>query len=213
MITIPFPLLILAIVILNFWISAQSLIMIWLSAIQYKASISLHVQICIQLTRTTVYPYIVLLYFFWPSLMVKTTRLRFIFTCFQQNTTFVTRILLAASSYNGHRLSKNIRLTLPRVKMWIESKYHSNITSFFRFVNNRASYPFGKISLSTCADECDWLFHWQHKLCATFSANVNINYRLPIKVYYRICTPRYIRIEINHGSQNVFWVLTWIGEY
>jgi hypothetical protein len=25
---------------------------------------------------------------------------------------------------------------------------------------------------------------WQHKLCATFSANVNINYRLPIKVYY-----------------------------
>ena len=29
---------------------------------------------------------------------------------------------------------------------------------------------------------------WQHKLCAPFSANVNINYRLPIKVYYRICT-------------------------
>ena len=27
-----------------------------------------------------------------------------------------------------------------------------------------------------------------HKLCATFSASVNINYRLPIKVYYRICT-------------------------
>jgi hypothetical protein len=203
MITIPFPLLILAIVILNFWISAQSLIMIWLSAIQYKASISLHVQICIQLTRTTVYPYIVLLYFFWPSLMVKTTRLRFIFTCFQQNTTFVTRILLAASSYNGHRLSKNIRLTLPRVKMWIESKYHSNITSFFRFVNNRASYPFGKISLT----------HVRRKLCATFSANVNINYRVPIKVYYRICTLRHIRIEINHGSQNVFWVLTWIGGY
>jgi hypothetical protein len=31
--------------------------------------------------------------------------------------------------------------------------------------------------------------------------------------YYRICTLRHIRIEINHGSQNVFWVLTWIGEY
>jgi hypothetical protein len=45
---------------------------------------------------------------------------------------------------------------------------------------------------------------WQHKLCATFSANVKINYRLPIKVYYRICTLRHIRIEINHGSQNVF---------
>jgi hypothetical protein len=28
----------------------------------------------------------------------------------------------------------------------------------------------------------------QHKLCATLSANVNINYHLPIKVYYRICT-------------------------
>jgi hypothetical protein len=26
-------------------------------------------------------------------------------------------------------------------------------------------------------------------LCATLSANVNINYHLPIKVYYRICTP------------------------
>ena len=87
----------------------------------------------------------------------------------------------------------------------------------FAFVNKRASYPFGIISLAqvTCAGECDWLFHWQHKVCATFSANVNINYRLPIKVYYRICTLRHtgIRIEINHGSKNVFWVLTWIGRY
>ena len=46
--------------------------------------------------------------------------------------------------------------------------------------------------------------NWQHKLCATLSANVNINYRLPIKVYYRIRTLRHTRIEINHGSQNVF---------
>ena len=37
-----------------------------------------------------------------------------------------------------------------------------------------------------------------------FEDAVNINYRLPIKVYYRICTLRHIRIEINHGSQNVF---------
>jgi hypothetical protein len=44
-------------------------------------------------------------------------------------------------------------------------------------------------------------------------ANVNINYRLPIKVYYRICTLRHIRIEIIHGSQNVFRVLTWVGGY
>ena len=41
---------------------------------------------------------------------------------------------------------------------------------------------------------------WQHKLCATLSANVNINYRLPIKAYYRIYTVRHIRKEIIHGS-------------
>jgi hypothetical protein len=29
---------------------------------------------------------------------------------------------------------------------------------------------------------------WQHKFCATLSANVNINYCLPIKVYYHIYT-------------------------
>jgi hypothetical protein len=51
-----------------------------------------------------------------------------------------------------------------------------------------------------------------HKLCATFSASVNINYRLPIKVYYRIGTHGHIRIEINHGSQNVLRVLTWIAD-
>jgi hypothetical protein len=50
-------------------------------------------------------------------------------------------------------------------------------------------------------------------VCATLSANVNINDRLPIKVYYRICTLRHIRIEISHGTQNVFWVLTWVGGY
>ena len=44
----------------------------------------------------------------------------------------------------------------------------------------------------------------QHKLSSTLSASVNINYRLPIKVYYRICTLRHIRNEMNHGSQNVF---------
>jgi hypothetical protein len=54
---------------------------------------------------------------------------------------------------------------------------------------------------------------WQHKLCATLSANININYRLPIKVYYHICTVRHIRIRIIHGSQNVFRVLTWVGGY
>jgi len=39
----------------------------------------------------------------------------------------------------------------------------------------------------------------QHKLCAT----LDVNYRLPIKIYYRILTVRHIRIEIIHGSQNV----------
>ena len=34
-----------------------------------------------------------------------------------------------------------------------------------------------------------------HKLYATFPASLNIKYRLPIKVYYRICTLRHIRIE------------------
>ena len=42
---------------------------------------------------------------------------------------------------------------------------------------------------------------WQDKLRATLSARLNINYRLPIKVYYHICTIRHIRIEIIHGSQ------------
>ena len=45
---------------------------------------------------------------------------------------------------------------------------------------------------------------WQHKMCATLSANVNINYHLPIKIYYRICTVRNIRIKVIHGSQHVF---------
>jgi hypothetical protein len=40
-----------------------------------------------------------------------------------------------------------------------------------------------------------------------------INYCFPIKVYYRICTVRHIRIKIIRGSQNVFWVLTWVGGY
>ena len=70
------------------------------------------------------------------------------------------------------------------------------MTPFFRFVNKRASYPFGIISLAHVAVNVTF-FHWQPKLCATFSASVNINYRLPIKVYYRICTLRHIRIEIN----------------
>ena len=103
---------------------------------------------------------------------------------------------------------------------------YSNMTSFFRFVNNRAIYWLGIISLAHApvhvtdfpvvnvhVDELSSAQIWQYKLCATLSANVNINYRLPIKVYYRICTLRHIRIEIIHGSQNLLWVLTWVGGY
>ena len=94
--------------------------------------------------------------------------------------------------------------------------FYSNMTSFFRFVNKREIYRLGRISLAhspvhvtdfpvvnVYADELSSARILQHKLCATLSANVIINYRLPIKVYYRICTLGHIRIEINHGSQNV----------
>jgi len=113
-----------------------------------------------------------------------------------------------------------------------DKRYHliinvnSNMTSFFSFVNKRAIYRLGIISLAHApvhvsdfpvvnvhVDELSSTRIWQHKLCATLSANVNINYRLPIKVYYHICTLRHIRIEINHWSQNVLCVLTWVGGY
>jgi hypothetical protein len=91
------------------------------------------------------------------------------------------------------------------------------MTSFIRFVNKRAIYRLGIISLAHAlvhvtdfpvvnvhVDELSSARIRQHKLCATFSANVDINYRHPIKVYYHVCTVRHIRIEIIHGSQNVF---------
>ena len=91
------------------------------------------------------------------------------------------------------------------------------MTSFFRFANKRAIYRLGIISLAHApvhvtdflivnvhVDELSSARIGQHRLCATLSANVNINYRHPINVYHRICTLRHIRIEINHGSQNVF---------
>ena len=84
---------------------------------------------------------------------------------------------------------------------------NSNMTSFFRFVNKRAIYRLSIILLARAlvhvadfpvvnvrVDELSSARIWQHKLCATLSANVNINYCLPIKVYYRSCTLRHIRI-------------------
>ena len=87
------------------------------------------------------------------------------------------------------------------------------MTSFFRFVNKRAIYRLGIFSLAHAAvhvtdfpvvnvhaDELSSARIWQHTFCATLSANVNINYRLPIKVYYCICTLRHSRIEKIRGS-------------
>ena len=91
------------------------------------------------------------------------------------------------------------------------------MTSFFRFVIKREIYRLGIFSLAHTpmhvtdftvvnvhVGELSSARIWQHKLCSTLSVNVNINYRLPIKVYYRICTLRHIRIEIIHENQNVF---------
>ena len=101
-------------------------------------------------------------------------------------------------------------------RVW-RSNFNSNITSFIRFVNKRAIYRLGIISLAHApvhvtdflvvnvhVDELSSTRIWQHKLCATLSANVNINYHLPIKVYNRICTLRHIRIEMINGSQMCF---------
>ena len=115
---------------------------------------------------------------------------------------------------------------------------NSNITSFFRFVNKRAIYRLGIISLAHAhvtgfsvvnvhVDELSSAGIWQHKLCATLSANVNINYRLQIKVYYRICTLKTYQNRLNNSwkpecvlSFNMGWrivvnvlVLTWVGGY
>jgi len=89
-------------------------------------------------------------------------------------------------------------------------KYNSNMTSFFRFVNKRAIYRLGIISFAHApvhvndfpvvnvhVDELSSARIWHHILCATLSANVNINYHLPTKVYYRICT--------HVKTQNTFW--------
>ena len=90
------------------------------------------------------------------------------------------------------------------------------MTSFFRFANKRAIYRLGIISLAHApvhvtdfpvvnvhVEELSSARIWQHKLCATYSANVNINNLLPIEVYYRICALRHIRIEIIHARDKI----------
>jgi hypothetical protein len=123
------------------------------------------------------------------------------------------------------RRDSKVRIQSLKLSMvYITNTINSNIMSFFRFVKKRVIYRLGIISLAHApvhvtdfpvlnvhVDELSSAQIWQHKLCTTLSANVNINYRLPIEAYYRICTHRHIRIEIIHASQNVFWVLTWVG--
>jgi hypothetical protein len=122
-----------------------------------------------------------------------------------------------------------VSLDFPSFFSWIAtsvfSNVYSNMTSFFRFANKR-DLLIGYISLAHApvhvtdfpvvnvhVDELSSARIWHHTLCATLSANVNINYRLPINVYFHICTLWHTRIEIIHGNQNVFWVLTWVGGY
>ena len=96
-------------------------------------------------------------------------------------------------------------------------KSYSNIMSFFRFVNKRAIYRLCIISLAHApvhvtdfpvvnvhVDELSSARIWHHKLCATLSANVNKNYRLPIKVYYRICTRNRKRNQNNSWKPDLF---------
>ena len=94
-------------------------------------------------------------------------------------------------------------------------KQHYNMTSFFRFVKKRAIYRLGIISLTHALVHVTDFLVWSNLaasiVCDIFHKRKNINYRLPIKVYYRICTLRHIRIKIIHGSQNVLRVLTWVG--
>jgi hypothetical protein len=54
-------------------------------------------------------------------------------------------------------------------------------------------------------DELSSARNWQYKLCVTLSANVNINYRLPIKVYYnssrRINVPHFFLFSISTSTR------------
>ena len=90
------------------------------------------------------------------------------------------------------------------------------MASFFPFVDKRPIYRLDIISLAHASmyvtnfpivnahvEELSSARIWQHKLCATYFANVNINNLLPIKAYYRICALRHIRIEIIHARDKI----------
>ena len=92
---------------------------------------------------------------------------------------------------------------------------HANTILLLRCSINTIDFPVVKVHVidlpvvKVYVDELSSARISQHKLCATLSTNVNIFFSN--KVYYLICTFWHIRIEIIHGSQNVWCVWTWIG--
>jgi hypothetical protein len=96
--------------------------------------------------------------------------------------------------YDENTLWRLLRVSISRLLLRF-SLTNSNITSLFRFVTKRTIYRLGIISLAHAPvhvtdfpvvnvhfDDLSSARIWQHKLCATLSANLNMNYRLPIDV-------------------------------
>ena len=99
-----------------------------------------------------------------------------------------------SSPYDENTLWRLLRVSISRLLLRF-SLTNSNMMSLFRFATKRTIYRLGIISLAHAPvhvtdfpvvnvhfDELSSARIWQHKLCATLSANVNMNYRLPIKV-------------------------------
>jgi uncharacterized membrane-anchored protein len=85
------------------------------------------------------------------------------------------------------------------------------MTSFFRFANKRAIYWLGIISLAHApvnvtdflvvnvhVDELSSAWIWQHKLCATYSANVNIN--IYVTVFQSKYTMEFVLLDISESK-------------
>jgi hypothetical protein len=60
-------------------------------------------------------------------------------------------------------------------------------------------YPIDKSLVCLQSERRTSFSNFKHKLCATLYVNVNIHYRLPIKVYYRICTLK----ALLHGKASI----------
>jgi hypothetical protein len=90
----------------------------------------------------------------------------------------------------------NISTVTNNIKFYI---VYSNMTSFFRFVKKQVIYRLGIISLAHApvhvtdfpvvnvhVDELLAARIWQHKLCATLSANVNLKLTSTVFVFLDI---------------------------